>query len=230
MDDPWTAHEIDKANELLRDATTGIWAATTADPASSIYSVFGDTNLEFKDLSLTEICQEARIVQLAMMLARTPELTVLREAAHSQGKSCMEALVHTYDWTVEGGPIEEWYVKTAGDLLQCWWVHWLLLDSNYFFAYNHCQAAFARWLSLQRFLLGGDLWWEEHSQADLCEAATLYLPRHLAHKYLCVLANFHKLWAQGRIIPRCQHVGRVPCHKRALNNSHFCRRHQADAA
>ena len=116
MDDPWTPHEIAKANELLSDTTT---ALSVAEAENSIYSVFGDTNLEFKDLSLTEICQEARIVQLAMMLARTPELTVLREAAHSRGKSCMEALVHTYDWTEEVRRIEPWYVKTAGDLLQC---------------------------------------------------------------------------------------------------------------
>ena len=101
-----------------------------------------------------------------------------------------------------------------------------------FFAYNICQAACARWLFLPRCLLGCDVPWCEHALADLCEAATLYLPRLLAHKYLCVLANFHKLWAKdhvGRDLPRCEHVGRVPCHKAARGSSHFCKRHQ-DAA
>ena len=116
--------------------------------------------MTFQNLSLTELCREARIVQLATMLARTPELTVLREAAHSRMKSCMEALVHTYDCTEEVRRIEPWCVKTAGDLLQCWWVHWLLLDSSQFFCLQHLPGG-VRALALPQADLQAD------HQADL---------------------------------------------------------------
>ena len=71
--------------------------------------------------------------------------------------------------------------------------------------------------------------WCTHALADLCETTTLYLPRRLAHQYLCVLANFHKLWAQDDIIRLCEYVGRVPCHKRVVSGSHFCRHHKNEA-
>ena len=75
------------------------------------------------------------------------------------------------------------YVKTAGDMLQTYWLHTLLLDSGYHFGWNKCQSEFCRWANLDKCVFG-DFWkCDEHTLADLVETLSLYLPKRLAHLY-----------------------------------------------
>ena len=224
----WTDTEMAVSAELVRDHFTAfdLW-----DSPGGIYSIFqAEPALTFRDCSENELLSEARVLQLALQTFwRSPALCALMQDSKQSGKGCMNTTIHAHDWTDNEKLKETYFVKTAGDMLQAYWVHQHLLDSRYHFGYNVCQADFAKWIWLPRCLLGEDLDWNTHGLADFCEAATLYLPAKVAHLYLQCLSNFHKLRWSHVDVPRCQHVDHTPCHKAAAHGMHFCRKHSADS-
>ena len=217
----WTSSETAAASFL---ASAGTPAIDLAASGRSIYEVFDSDSFPFEEWSSAELLAKARVVQLGMMLCKGKHLDELRRDAHS-GKGCMEKCIDVYDWTAGQPLVEQYYVKTAGDLLQGNWLWKHRLDTRFQFTYNQAQAECAQWLQLDYCLLGTKVSWNEHAVADLCEAATLYLPPGLAHAYLSVLANYHKL--RGIYdVPRCEHAsGKVPCGKACVPGKHFCALH-----
>jgi hypothetical protein len=189
-----------------------------------IYAAF--SNLEpFGDWSEHELRMNVRVLQLGLMKWRSPEIYELRNAARCKGKHCMEVEIQAFNWA-KPGIVEPWYVKTAGDMLQGYWVWQRRLDNRYHFGYGACQAAFATWICLRHCVLGDVETWNEHSVADLCETVTLYLPVGLADHYLMCLANYHKLKWSHLDAPRCQRASSTPCHRLAEKGQNFCRKHR----
>jgi len=222
---PWTDTEWTLATELLKNPVTAFDFENTA---GGIYNVcHAELKMPFRDFEENELVSEVRVLQLALMRWQTPRIETLKQSFKQSGKGCMNALIEAHDWMLPETAQSKMpcYVKSAGDMLQGYWVHLHLLDSRYHFSYNLCQAAFAKWMWLPRCMLGEDAGWSTHGMADFCEAATLYLPAKLMHTYLQCLANFHKLLWSHLGVPRCEHVGRIPCHKVAVNGTHFCGKH-----
>jgi len=154
----------------------------------------------------------------------------LKQRLVTDGKKAMEKEVITYDWNSASAEGTAWYVKTAGDMLQCNWSFEQSLDYRFHFFYNTCQSSFMKWGHLEYCLFhsgsAADTFTNDHVVADLCETITLYLPYPLLHLYLQCMANFHKLYFSHMLLPSCEFVGeRAPCFKRCVSGSNFCRRH-----
>ena len=230
---PWTYAENLAAQVLLQDSTTALQCASTAE---SIYAIFNRVHLCFEDWDVAELQAKVRVLQLvehAMTDDRclsSHAMTELKRSCGAHGKHSMEALVKTYDWTnlEEDRKVEEYFVKTARDMLQQYWIHSLLLDHRYYFGYNVCQAAFTKWSGIGHRILGEGWQWSTHGLADLCETLTIYFPAKVCHHYLLCAANFHKLFYSHMHVARCQRVGRIPCYKQVVGGTCFCINHQAD--
>jgi hypothetical protein len=154
----------------------------------------------------------------------------LKQRLVTDGKKAMEKEVITYDWNSASAEGTAWYVKTAGDMLQCNWSFEQSLDYRFHFFYNTCQSSFMKWGHLEYCLFHSgsapDTFTNDHVVADLCETITLYLPSPLLHLYLQCMANFHKLYFSHMSLPSCEFVGaRAQCFKRRVSGSNFCRRH-----
>ena len=218
----WTASENEAVACLLGgDRRT---AFDTQHSPGGIYAVFSDLG-SFGDWSERELEMNARVLQLGLMKWRSHKIEELRNAAQCKGKRCMMAPIQARDWT-KPSIVEPWYVKTAGDMLQSYWVWQRRLDSRYHFGYGACQTAFAEWIWLRHCVLGDVGKWNKHSVADLCETVTLYLPVGLADHYLMCLANYHKLKLAHLDVPRCQFASSYPCYKIAEKGQNFCRMHR----
>ena len=218
--DAWTTSEQQAVRRLLEVDRT---AFDMQDSPGGIYAV--GANELFSDWSEDELRTNARILQLGLMewQRRSQKIQELLEEART-GKACMEAPIQAFDWTARTPTIEPYYVKTAGDMLQSYWVWQHRLDSRYHFCFNACQAAFSKWIYLSH-CIGIIEEWNEHATADLCEAVTLCLPVRLANHYLTCLANYYKLKWSHLDVPRCQHASEKPCFKVVETGECFCRKH-----
>ena len=220
----WTTAEHAFTAALLQKHVT---ALDLADSETGICGVFEKgRELRFEEWAGNELLGKTQPLQLAITKLKSADLARLKRDYFGQGKGCMVMPIQAHDWTATGGSRKMFYfAKTAGDMLQTYWVHRHLLDSRYHFGFNLCQAAFARWICMPRCVFGEDATWNTHGLADLCETLTLYLPVRLARLYLSCIANFHKLVWSHMDVPRCQHVGRVPCHKATVDGLRLCHKH-----
>ena len=105
----------------------------------------------------------------------------------------MESMVWT-DFHPDG-VFEDWYEKTAGDMVQLRWCRRHLPQMGLCFKGSPVQYRIAKWLRLAYFVLPKGLsetvdGWGEHALADFQETLTLYLSTDLANLYLNVCTGF----------------------------------------
>ena len=195
---PWSEEEVKQANAMLEGA---IWhtppRAGRLQGERDIYEpARGST---FVVMTGETLVVEARVLQLALQVAQQDgKFSGL--AALAAGQVGMEKLV----WTNfhDNGVFEEYYGKTAGDMLQSFWCRLNLDDMSDCFQFNHVQAAIAKWLNLPQMVLPNDVaervgQWVEHPLADFQEIVTLFLPTKLLGSYMNVSCNWYRLFRKG---------------------------------
>ena len=196
---PWTAEELNKAERLLSGAD---WPTLT-----NIYEHVkaGDHKL----IPKASLVSEGRVLQLSLLKAmQRGHFGRLTEALR-QGQRGMKTFVYTDHH--EDGRFDQYYEKTAGDMVQSHWCRRHLADMSDCFQYNKTQAAIARWLQLPRLVLPQDvankvIAWAEHPLADFQEQLTLYLPSKLVALYMEICTSYyvHVVKPEGTSTT-CQH-------------------------
>ena len=219
----WTPAEIARARFLVDHRTARICSPDLYTEVAA---------QAFEEQGEHQLLESMRILQLSFYCLgqNSQDLLKLKQRLGTDGKKAMEKEVITYDWNSASAEGTAWYVKTAGDMLQCNWSFEQSLDYRFHFFYNTCQSSFMKWGHLEYCLFHSgsapDTFTNDHVVADLCETITLYLPSPLLHLYLQCMANFHKLYFSHMSLPSCEFVGaRAPCFKRRVSGSNFCRRH-----
>ena len=181
---PWTAEELNKAERLLSGAD---WPTLT-----NIYEHVkaGDHKL----IPKASLVSEGRVLQLSLLKAmQRGHFGRLTEALR-QGQRGMKTFVYTDHH--EDGRFDQYYEKTAGDMVQSHWCRRHLADMSDCFQYNKTQAAIARWLQLPRLVLPQDvankvIAWAVHPLADFQEQLTLYLPSKLVALYMEICTSYY---------------------------------------
>ena len=186
----WTQTEIKEAARLLADAD---WPVFGVD--ADIYQTAHKA--AYKEISRDSIVQEARILQLALMMSRRYEhFGRLNRLIRTKGLKGMETSITASD---HDGQYTEYFEKTAGDCLQSFWCSMHLPNLVDSFMINRTQAAIACWLLLPQLVLDKDNakkldWWSEHHVADFQEQMALYLPTKLLASYMNIFTSYHKLF------------------------------------
>ena len=131
-----------------------------------------------------------KVFTVALIIARTRGLFAEFSEIIGRGQAGMQ-------YTVELDQ-SDYYVKTAGDVLQCRWLALHGASQEHWFPYNRAQAAFSEWIDLPRLVHGLELGstvaaWKERALADHNESLTFVLSPKLLHAYVELQAVFHRL-------------------------------------
>ena len=99
------------------------------------------------------------------------------------------------------GNFQQYYSKTAGDMVQSFGCRLHLDDMSNCFQTQPIQAAIAKWLQLHRIVLPSTLAervceWSERPLADFQEMITLYMPTKLLETYMNVCCNYYRLFCK----------------------------------
>ena len=195
------------------------------------------TPLSTQPADLPGLIRLARAFQLAVMQERQAGRYLPFEAAlRERGARGMEATVRAA--RPGSSTVEEWYVKTLGDVLQREVEKQYALREGRSFhdllsGHNAAQSRVARWLQLPRLAFAPDvaesaMEWNMHNMADLNEAFTLYLPARMLDAYVRIQAHFHSrfMWT-GPV--RCLHVDVVSgiCYALPVSGLSVCPKHKA---
>ena len=165
-----------------------------------------------------------KVFTAALITARTRRLLDDFSEIIGLGQAGMEHLVEL-DGT-------KYYVKTAGDVLQCRWLALHCGEQEHQFTYNKAQAAFSAWIDLPRLVHGPELGstvaaWNEHARADHNESLTFVLSPKLLHAYVELQAVFHRLYVdrgEGSKMCTWRHWNGYLCTKKRCWGA-FCKAH-----
>ena len=216
----WSQEEISEASNTLAGAE---WP--------TFKHIYDHVELgAFEDFDTQVLVKKARVLQLALQLAQRDGHFCRLASLLQQGKKGMESLV----WTDahRNGAFDNYYQKTAGDLVQSFWCRSHLEHMGQCFQTNPVQCSIAKWLHLPLLVLPKSIaesvnGWCEHALADFQEMLTLHLPSKLANLYLNVCTGyFLSFVAKGEADERCRHrndLGILCCDKKVdARYSRFC--------
>ena len=125
-----------------------------------------------------------------------------------------------------------WYLQTAGHVLQCRWLATHCAQQEHRFTYNKAQAAFSKWIDLPNLVHDLELAttvsaWNEEALADHNESLTFVLSPRLLHAYVELQAVFHRLYlerGEARKLCTWRHKNGELCTKHRRNGA-FCKQH-----
>ena len=169
-----------------------------------------------------------KVFAAALIAARHRNLLADFSGLIERGQAGMEYAVQ-----LDGS---DYYVKTAGDVLQCRWLALHRADAEHAFTYNKAQAAFSAWIQLPRLVHGLELGstvaaWKEHALADHNEALTYVLSPKLLHAYAELQAVFHRLFVDrghGETLCTWRAASGALCPRKRRRGA-FCREHARHA-
>ena len=165
-----------------------------------------------------------KVFTAALIIARTRGLLAVFSEIIGRGQAGMEYAVEL-DGT-------KYYVKTAGDVVQCRWLALHCAAAEHLFTYNKAQAAFSAWIDLPRLVHGPELGstvaaWNEDGLADHNESLTFVLSPKLLHSYVELQAVFHRLHVdrgEGSTLCTWRHTNGELCTKKRHWGA-FCKAH-----
>lgn len=221
---PWTKTEITTVEGILEAADWPVFDAATTNIYQ--YAHKGADNVISRDTILSE----ARLLQLALLISQQKGRFQRLAEVLQKGLQGMETLIMASDH--QNQHMEDYYEKTAGDMVQSYWCRKHLSNMSDCFQLNQTQAAIARWLQLAQLVLPCHIadqisTWSEHHVADFQEQLTLYLPTKLLTLYMNVSNNYHRLFVKSATdIQLCEHrndCGLLSCDKQVRSRyDRFC--------